>query len=103
MVGSYYSSAGEDSCVEVIIGGSWRAGCTGRRVREVGEAELFGHRVGDIDVGRLARLQVIVYSLDNGEEDAVVSRQGDRLIRRPRIWKCLRNDLDSLAARVGGS
>lgn len=70
---------------------------------EVGETELFGHRVGDIDVGRLARLQVIVYSLDNGEEDAIISRQGDRLVRRSRIWKCLRNDLDSLAARVGDS
>lgn len=50
MISAYYRSAGEDSRVEVVIGGSGRARCTGRRVGEVGEAELFGHRVGDINV-----------------------------------------------------
>lgn len=46
---------------------------------------------------------MVVYSLDDGEEDAVVSRQGNRLVRCPRIWKGLRDDFDSLAARVGDS
>jgi hypothetical protein len=89
MIGSYNSCTGEDGRVEVFIGSRGRSRSARGRVGEVGETELFGDGVGDIDVWGVALLQVAVHSSDNGIEDTVVSRDGDRLVRRPWVRKCL--------------
>jgi hypothetical protein len=77
VIGSYNGSTGEDGRIEVFIGCRGGARGTRRGVGEVGETELFGDRVGDIDVWGMAWLQVVVHSSNNGIEDAVVSRAGD--------------------------
>lgn len=71
---------------------------------EVGEAELFGNGVGDVDVWGVALLQVAVHSLDDGIEDTVVPRDGNRrLVRRSWVRKCLRDNFDGFASRVRNS
>jgi hypothetical protein len=65
VISPYDCGAGEDGRIEVVICDGRRTWSAGRRVRQVGEAELFGHRVGDVDIGRLAGLEVVVHGLDN--------------------------------------
>ena len=65
---------------------------------EVGEAELFGDSMGDVYVWRLTGLEMVVHGSDNGIEDTVVSRNGDRLVGGSWIWKGLRDDLDGFAS-----
>jgi hypothetical protein len=103
MIGSYDGCTGEDSCVEIFIGSRGRARGTRGRVREVGETELFGDSVGDVDVWGVAVLHVAVHSSNDGIEDTVVPRDRDRLVRRSRVWKCLRDNLDGFASRVRNS
>ena len=59
--------------------------------------------MGNVYIGRLAGLEVVVDRPDNGAEDAVIPRLRNRLVRRPRIWKGLRDNLDGLAAWVRDS
>lgn len=75
MIGADYCRAREDSRIEIVVGRRRRSRCTGRRVGKVGETELFGHRMGDIDVRGVTGLQVIVDSPDDRAEDAVIPRQ----------------------------
>ena len=65
---------------------------------EVGEAELFGDGMSDVYVWRLTGLEMVVHGSDNGIEDTVVSRNGDRLVGGSWIWKGLRDDLDGFAS-----
>jgi hypothetical protein len=81
--------AGEDGRIEILVCGVRRTWCAGRRMRKVGEAKLLRHGVCDINIGRLAGLKVTVHGLNDGAEDAVVSRQRHRLVGRARVGECL--------------
>jgi hypothetical protein len=51
MVSTHNCCTGENCGVEVILGRSGRTRSAGRRVGEIGKAELFWHCVGDIYIG----------------------------------------------------
>jgi hypothetical protein len=80
VVRTHNCGAGENRGVEIVIGSGRRARSAWRRMGQVGQTELFGHGVCDINVRRVARLQVAVDSLDDGAEDGIISRQRNRLI-----------------------
>lgn len=50
VVSTNYCGAGEDSGVEVLFSGTGRARGAWGRVGKVGQAELFGNGMGDVDV-----------------------------------------------------
>jgi hypothetical protein len=93
--------AGEDGRIEIIVCGVRRTGSVGRRMRKIGEAKLFRHGVCDIDIGRLAGLKVVVHGLDDGAEDAVVSRQRHRLVGRAGVRECLCDNFDGVSSWIG--
>ena len=71
VIGSDDRRTGEDGGIEVILRSSGRARCAGWRVGEVRETKVLRYCVCDIDIWRLAGLEVVVDGLDHGAEDAV--------------------------------
>lgn len=63
-------------------------------MRQVGEAELFGNRVGDVDVWRLSVLKSILDGLDEGTKDVVVGHDGCVFLRAVGVRKHLGDDPD---------
>lgn len=98
VISGYYGRTGEDGRVEVVVRREHGSGCGRRRARKVGEVELFGNGMGDVDVWRLSMLQSMLNGLDQASENVLA--RGDGLIGRAWIGKHLRYNLDCFTAGV---